>query len=253
MPQLWHTFAIATVDGSRIEIEPRFNGPAQSGQGGYSCGVFAALVSAPAEVTLRRPVPLGRRLEVDRLGPSAVAIKEGGVLIAEARSAPLELEVLPPIGLQEAARASDGYSGGEEIFARCFVCGPDREDSQRVFAGPHAGRGVAATPWTPEGKWLAEGGLVRPEFIWAVLDCPTYFALAIERPGLLAMLGRMTARLFEPIPVGEPHIVMAWPITSERRKHEAGCAVFSEAGELRAAARAIQIEVGGVPGAAAAG
>ncbi len=237
-------------DGSRIEIPPRFNGPSSSGQGGYSCGLFADHVAEPAEVTLRRPVPLGRALEVERLGPEEVAVKDGAVLIAEARSAPLEIEVPPPVGLDEAIAARERFRSADQSFAHCFVCGPQRDDSQRVFAGPVAGREIVATPWLAEAEWLAEDGAVRDEFVWAVLDCPTCFALELRRPGLLAMLGRLSARLLEPIPLGEPHVVMAWPIASRRRKHEAGCAIFSEDGRLKAAARAIQIEVGEVRPAA---
>jgi len=202
-------------------------------------------------VTLRRPVPLGRPLEVDRPGPGAAVVKDEKTLIAEARTAALEIIVPPPVTLEEAERAREGYRSAQEIFSTCFVCGPDREDSQRVFAGPVAGRDIAATPWTPRGDWISEDGFVRPEFVWAVLDCPTYFALEIDRPGLTAMLGRMTARLFGAVPAGETQVVMAWSIGSERRKHEAGCAVFSEAGELRAAAKAIQIQVGEMPASAA--
>lgn len=237
-------------DGSRIEIASRFNGPASSGQGGYSCGLFAANVSDPAEVTLRRPVPLDRPLDVERLGPDEVAINDGEELVAEARSAPLEIEVPPPVGIDEAREASDRYRGADEIFADCFVCGLRRQDSQRIFAGAVPGRELVATPWTPEAAWLSRDGTVLPEFVWAVLDCPTYFALELRSPGLLAMLGRLSARLLEPVPAGEPHVVMAWPIDSRRRKHEAGCAIFSADGELRAAARAIQIEVSSVAPAA---
>ncbi len=237
------------MDGSRIEIESRFNGPTESGQGGYSCGVFAGLLpgQGPAEVTLRKPIPLGRPLGVDRLEGGAIAVIDDDALVAEARSAPLEIEVPPPVSLGEAARASERFRSEAEVFARCFVCGPQREDSQRVFPGPVEGRRVVATPWTPEDEWLADGDFVRPEFVWAVLDCPTHFALEIGRPGILTMMGRMTARLLEPVPIGEPHVVMAWPIGSEGRKHEAGSAVFSGSGELRAAAKAIHIEVGGAP------
>ncbi len=233
-------------DGSRIEVDQRFNGPLHSGQGGYSCGLAAAHVPEPAQVTLRRPVPLGEPLEVERLGPEAVAVKQGEVLIAEAVSAPLEIEVPPPVGLQEAIDASQGYRNAGEIFARCFVCGRERRDSQAVFAGPLGSREAVASAWTPTAEWLAEDGTVRPEFIWAVLDCPTYFALELRRPGLVAMLGQLSARLLEPVSFGEPHVIMAWPIGSRRRKHEAGSAVFSEDGRLKAAARAIQIEVSGV-------
>ncbi|MGZ8666544.1 MAG: hypothetical protein ACXWZM_05490 [Solirubrobacterales bacterium] len=232
-------------DGSRIEIAAHLNGPARSGQGGYSCGLFAAQVPEPAQVTLRRPVPLSEPLSVERLGPDAVAVKHGEALIAEAASLSLEIVVPPPVGLDEAREARERYRGTDEIFRHCFVCG-QREDSQRVFAGPVAGREVVATPWTPEAEWLARDGIVLPEFVWAVLDCPTYFAAELRKPGLLAMLGRLSARLLEPVPAGEPHVVMAWPISDRRRKHEAGCAIFSEDGRLRAAARAIQIEVSGV-------
>jgi hypothetical protein len=252
-PQLWHIFAIGMEDGSRIEIAPHLNGPAGSGQGGYSCGLFAAQVSEPAEVTLRRPVPLGHPLQVERLGPNEVAINHGEELVAEARSAPLEIEVPPPVGLAEAAAAAKEHDGADPIFARCFVCGPQRQDSQRVFAGKVTGRDLVATPWTPEAEWLARDGEVLPEFIWAVLDCPTYFAVELHSPGLLAMLGRLSARLLEPVRLGEPHVVMAWPIGAQRRKHEAGCAILSGDGELKAAARAIQIEVSSVASAAGAG
>jgi hypothetical protein len=168
------------------------------------------------------------------------------VLIAEAASVPFEIEVPPPVGLDEAREARDRFRATDEIFDHCFVCGPQRDDSQRVFAGPVAGREVVASPWTPEADWLARDGDVLPEFVWAVLDCPTYFAAELRKPGLLAMLGRFSARLLEPVPAGEPHVAMAWPISDQRRKHEAGCAIFSEDGRLRAAARATLIEVSGV-------
>ena len=46
-----------------VMIPRRFNGPPDSGNGGYSCGVVAALLDAPAvEVTLRAPPPLEREL-----------------------------------------------------------------------------------------------------------------------------------------------------------------------------------------------
>ena len=39
----------------------RFNGPADSGNGGYCAGVIAGFVDGPAEVSLRAPVPLDTR------------------------------------------------------------------------------------------------------------------------------------------------------------------------------------------------
>jgi len=42
-----------------VTIERRFCGPPESGNGGYSCGLLAAHVGGPAEVTLRRSPPRG--------------------------------------------------------------------------------------------------------------------------------------------------------------------------------------------------
>ena len=53
LPSRW-----GMVAGSRCR--QALNGPAGSGQGGYWCGLVAALIGNPAEVTLRDPVPLGR-------------------------------------------------------------------------------------------------------------------------------------------------------------------------------------------------
>ena len=54
-----------------VVIDPRFNGPPDSGHGGYSAGRAAALVERPrrrVEVTLRRPVPLATPLAVAETG-----------------------------------------------------------------------------------------------------------------------------------------------------------------------------------------
>ena len=61
-------------------IPRRFNGPLDSGQGGYSAGVVAGFVDGPAEVSLRRPVPLDR--------PLAVAREDDGVGAAARRRRP---------------------------------------------------------------------------------------------------------------------------------------------------------------------
>ena len=81
-----------------------------------------------------------------------------------------------------------------------------------------------------------------PEFIWAALDCPTYFAAYMEDDLAVSFLARFTARVEAEIPVGEEHIVVAWPIETEGRKRHAGSAVLSAEGETRAVASALLIE-----------
>lgn len=162
-----------------VTVPSRFNGPQASGNGGYSCGVVAAALDGPAAVSLRRPVPLERPLEVRREADGRACAFADDELIAEAVPAgPLPAWDGPSAGLSEARAARDAYDaprGGE--FGHCFVCGRSRPDGFEVFAGPVAGTDLVASPWTPPAWAAAKDGAVLPEFVWAALDCPGYFAL----------------------------------------------------------------------------
>src|SRR5690349_15896334 len=127
-------------------IERRYCGPPDSGNGGYSCGVVAALLDQPAEVTLRRPPPLDRPLAVERAG-DGVRVLDGDQPVAEARPAALALEVPPPPSFAEATAATEHYRWRERHpFPTCFVCGPARApgDGLCIFPGAVAGRELAA-------------------------------------------------------------------------------------------------------------
>jgi hypothetical protein len=227
-----------------LAIPSRFNGPLQSGNGGYSSAVVAGFLDGAAEVSLRRPVPLGTPLAVEREDGRSVRVRDGDALVAEACSAPeLEIEVPAPVSPRDAHLASERYRGlSDGLFSRCFVCGRAREDAFGVFAGAVEGRQLVASPWTPPA-WTADAaGCVRPEFVWAALDCPTYFALYMTGELPLSMLARFTARVDGPVIAGEEHVVIAWPIEIDGRKHHAGAAVLSPDGEARAVARALLIQ-----------
>jgi hypothetical protein len=228
-----------------VVIERRFNGPQDSGNGGYSCGVFAAQLEVDtAQTTLRRPVPLGRPLRVERDSGTA-RVLDGDELIAEARAVPaLDLELPSAPSLEDARAATEGYPGERgALFSNCFVCGLDRADAFGVFAGPLANRNVVASPWTPPDWTADDSGEVRPPFVWAVLDCPTYFACYHDASPLpLSFLGRMTGHIEAPVRARSEHVVVAWPISADGRKREAGAAVYSATGDVLAAARATLIE-----------
>jgi hypothetical protein len=201
-------------------------------------------VEGPAEVTLRSPVPLETPLAVTPEKDGAVLVLDGETLVAEARpTSALQVEVPDPVSLDEARLAATGYRGTPDgLFGSCFVCGRGREDALGVFAGSVEGREVVASPWTPPG-WTADAeGRVRPEFIWSVLDCPTYFAVYTNGELPISFLGRLTARIEAPVISGEEHVVLAWPIGSDGRKRHAGAAVLSSDGEPLAVARALMIE-----------
>jgi hypothetical protein len=226
-----------------IIVERRYHGPPDSAHGGYLSGLLAQHLGAgPAEVTLRRPPPLERPLRVQRQG-NLVALLDGEVLVAEARpvAGDLDAGTVRTVSPAEAERASQGYLGFDaHIFADCLACGPDRAegDGLRVFPGPVAGTDIVAAPWTPP-SWTAEaGGLVRPEFVWAALDCPGAWALHGGEAGRPLILGRLAARLLRPVRAGDGYVVTAWPLGREGRKGFAGSTVRDAAGEVCALARA---------------
>ena len=226
-------------------VASRFNGPPDSGNGGYASGMVAGFLGAIAEVNLRSPVPLERPLDVVAGDDDAVRVLDGETLVAEGRARPdFELEVPAPVGVEEARAASEHYRGAQptDCSASCFVCGRARADAFGVFAGAVEGRDLVATPWTPP-EWTAdESGKVKPEFVWSVLDCPTYFATYRDEELPVSFLARLTGRIDAPVAAGEEHVVIAWPIATDGRKRVAGSAVLSGAGETLAYAEGLMIE-----------
>ncbi len=227
-----------------ITVPHRFNGPQESGNGGYTSGVIAVhLGDGPVEVSLRSPVPLDEPLELTEGDEGTLQALHGETPIAEARALS-ELDLTPAaVSVEEARQASENYRAPRDgLFSNCFVCGRAREDSFEVFAGQVEGRELVATPWTPP-EWAAgSDGNVRPEFVWAALDCPTYFACHLEGELTLSMLVRQRAEILAPIAADEEHVVTAWPIAVDGRKRLAGAAVLSAEGETLAMAEALMIE-----------
>jgi hypothetical protein len=211
-------------------VPGRYNGPPDSANGGYACGLVAGILGGVAEVTLRRPPPLDRELDVVR-EDGRVEIREGEALVAEAVQVTLGVDVPAPVSVDVAADASRHYAGFvHHAYKTCFVCGPAREDGLRVYAGPVEGRpGLVASPWTP-------GGDVRPELVWAALDCPSGWAVDdFQREGVL--LGRMAAEIDRLPTPGEPHVVLGWRVGEDGRKRQAGSALLTADGEVLARAR----------------
>jgi hypothetical protein len=222
-----------------VIVPRRFNGPPDSANGGYACGLVAALVGGVAEVTLRRPPPLERELETHvQPDGEAAEVRDGGTLVAEARRVKLEIEVPPPVSLEDAEAASRRYAGFDHhAYPTCFTCGPERDDGLRIFAGAVDGRpGLVAAPWTPREPLAAE-------VVWAALDCPSGWAVDdFQREGVL--LGRMAARVLNLPRLGEPLVVLGWRVGEDGRKRHAASALLTPGGEVLAAARSTWI----VPG-----
>jgi hypothetical protein len=231
-----------------ITIDERYCGPPGTGNGGYVCGRLATLIDAPvAEVTLRRPVPIGSPLSTEGTDDRAISLKDGDGPIATAKPF-ADLSLDPPVvpSYREAVRAMLGCVGlSFHGLPRCFVCGPERTpgDGLRIFPGPLDGReGTVAAPWTPDASLADHTGTIRPEFVWAAMDCPGAFAL-MNGQFKAMLLGRMTAGVRRPLRAREQCVVLGWRIGQEGKKQIAGSALFGEPGDLVATAKAVWFDV----------
>lgn len=232
-------------------IAQRFCGPPSSGNGGYVCGVVAQHVPGEAEVTLLSPPPLDTPLTVVRDGED-VHLLDGDRPVAHGRRRQAALDgrdvaSSPRPSRADAEAAAARYPGhNHHVFPTCFTCGPARgDDALRIFCGAVEGhQGLVAAPWTPAADLVAPDGRVGPEFMWAALDCPTYWAL----PGagmVPAVLGRLAVVVTDRPAPGQDLVVVAWPRPEESagRKHRAGAAIYDAAGRLLARSEAVWIEI----------
>ncbi len=222
-----------------IVIDSAFEGPPASAHGGYACGVLAAHVAADAEITLRRPVPLGTRL---RLTPydGGLALYDENALVADAASIRLEDRTPSPPTFAEALAATASFPGlRSHPYPMCLGCGTGRTDAAalRIFPGPLGARELVAAVWYPSGDATADG-FIKPEYAWAALDCPGGWAATrfgrVDRP---AVLGRMAARLQPPILAQSAYIVVGWLDGVSGRKLAAGSALYTRDGVMRGFAR----------------
>lgn len=218
-----------------------FNGPPDSGNGGWCAGALAAVIGAEpgsaVEVTLRLPPPLDTPLEVTATDGTWRAIDTEDRVVLEARVATDDLVASEPVAVEAARAGETSYAGHRtHAFPTCFSCGPDRAagDGLRIFPGPVAGRpGVVAASWTPHASSY--------EIAWAALDCAGAWATAIEEGP--RVLGRMTARIDRVPEVGETCVVTGEARGSEGRKHHATTTLRDTEGALLGVARQVWIDV----------
>lgn len=233
-------------------IPPKFNGPPDSANRGYTAGMLARYVSAPggAVVTLRQPPPLATPLDVSTSGDT-IEVYDGDLLIANAAPAdePLTATV-PPVSWDAAMAASLTYPGwARHPFPTCFVCGPQRPpgDGLRLFPG-RLPDGRTAAPWiVPED--------IEPTLVWAALDCPGGWAIPTMGPAREGspggpdpslenrpyVLGRMAARVDALPAAGDGCVVMGALVATDGRKAQVACTVYGVDGSVLALSRATWI------------
>jgi hypothetical protein len=233
------------VRAVELTVAPRFNGPPDSGHGGYASGLVAGLLDGPARVRLHRPPPLGRGLAVRREG-EGVTLLDGEAVVATGAPAAVDVALPSAVGFGEAELAARGYPGfRDHAFPGCFGCGPARApgDGLRIFPGPVARGDLVAAPWAPDASLADSRGDVRPEFLWAALDCPSGWAAIVAGAATPILLGELAARVVGPVRAGERCVVLGWALGGEGRKRLAAAAILGEDGTPRAVARATWIAI----------
>lgn len=173
-----------------------------------------------------------------------VELREGERLIATSTPTPLELEVPAPVSVAAATAAAIHYPGFRTMpDSGCFVCGPARTDGLRVFPGKlvHQSLECVAAPWQPDGSLAGTRNAVRPEFLWAALDCPGYFAASPDARPML--LGSIHCRIDDPLGIDEPCVIVGWSLGASGRKHRAATALYGVGGRPVARAIATWIEL----------
>jgi hypothetical protein len=214
-------------------IDPALEGPPGACQGGYACGLLARHLHADAEVTLRRPVPLGVDLRVAP-GGDGMALYAGEELLAEGVSTQLADESPEPPTFAEALAATADFPGlRSHPYAKCVGCGTARSDpaALRIFPGPVLGREMLAAVWYP-------GRPVTADDAWAALDCPGgWAAMHLGKTDKPAVLGRMAARVSLPDEPESAYIVVGWLGEVDGRKLTAGSALYSREGTLHGFSR----------------
>lgn len=245
-----------------ITIPTWANGPDASANGGWTAGLLAAHVDAPVvSVSLRVPPPLGRRLDVVKIG-AGVELRDDDLLVADGAAADLDVKIPPQvraIGYETAREAMAGFPFREHHpFPHCISCGIEREGNPPallVHAGPVEGVTVPdesgsqvpvfASAWIPTADIADpdDPARARYEACWSVLDCPSAAPFAdphAERPSVLA---RITVDLAEQARIGEPHVLTAWRLSVDGRKQRSASALLDRTGRVLGLAEALWIEV----------
>jgi hypothetical protein len=210
---------------STFAVPARFNGPPRSGNGGWTSGSLAALLSPAADqavqVRLSAPPPLDVAMPVTTRD-DGVAVADGATEVARATvvSSPFTEPPPGPVGWDTATEAAERYRGRtDHPFPTCFTCGPDRttSDGLRLRPGPLLDRpDVTACTWTPDDVLDDGSGLASLAVAWAALDCPGGWS--VDLAGRPMVLGTMTAQVEARPRVGVRHVVMGRVLRQEGRK-----------------------------------
>lgn len=243
------------MTGVTLIIPARFNGPPGSANGGYFAGRLAGCLlaipgglapGAAVTVTLRKPPPLDEPMDLVPAGvPHTLAAKIGDVVIAEAEPYSGGFDEVEPVTFEQAQQAARYYGGlAGHPFPACFSCGIARPGSDGLGLRPGllpGHNGMTAASWQPDGSLAGPAGRVRPEFVWAALDCPGGWT--VDVPGRPLVLGRMSGQV-RAAPLGGERCVIMGRLDGRRgRRAFTSTTAYGTGGRVLGAARAVWIDI----------
>ena len=239
------------MDSFTVTIASRFSGPPNSANGGYACGMIAGFIDGPAEITLRLPPPLGTPMRLIRSGDDGVELRRGEDLVATGKPVEVAVGRMSTPSFDEATlSASRTFDESLHPLPDCFVCGPHREvgDGLRIHPGPldpddREWKGVVAAAWIPDANLADESGVVRSEFVWAALDCPTAYACSGPDGMRSILLGRQAVRIIRRPASMSRCVITARQTGRDGRKFFAEALLLDDKGRTLAECAAIWIEV----------
>ena len=225
-----------------ISVPAMFNGPPGSANGGISAGLAASQIDGPAEVSLRAPPPLETPMQVIKTD-DGYEVRHGEQTVMLVR--PTEALAPPPAapGFEIAKSGPDHFPPVEtHAFPGCYVCGPERtEDGLCLFTGKPDGYDGVTDVWKPDASLAGKDALIRPEILWAALDCPGAFAIGFQDNPMV--LAKIAAHIHDRPAPGDELIVVGWSLFDDGRKHGAATGLFTRDGRLLAQSEQLWIEL----------
>ncbi|MCB9265482.1 MAG: hypothetical protein H6558_10685 [Lewinellaceae bacterium] len=169
-----------------ITISPRFCGPPGTSNGGYTCGLLDNLTDYISEVTLRRPPPLDKALQVRREG-DPLQLMDGDHLIASARPGAVEFTAPPPPEWKQAVGITILHRIQKPPLSRLLRLWYGTKGARRTsHLRRQSGREAAPRfPWIPDPELVARtarSGMSSSGLLWiapvlsssAEITCPNW-------------------------------------------------------------------------------
>ncbi|MBA4607075.1 hypothetical protein H1W00_01120 [Aeromicrobium sp. Marseille-Q0843] len=231
-----------------VTIPRQFNGPPDSGNGGWVCGLVAQERLAqdhtgPVTSRLRMPPPLDTPLAWEHDTDETRLVTHGGALVGTVGPGAFTREPPPFLDASVVEAGLAAYPGfTTHPFDQCFTCGTARGegDGLRIFSGP-VGDDLTAAPWTVHPSFAEADGTVGLPVAWAALDCPGGWAADFSVQPMV--LGTMTAEVLSAPVAGETYHAVGQLAAREGRKFFTGTALYTPAGELVGRAEQVWIEI----------